>query len=303
VSRPSRIAVLADVHGNLPALEAAIADLEAEGVDEVLVGGDLVGRGPQGTAVVERIRDRGWPSVQGNHEEYLLAFRARDVPESWLHDEEWAASRWMAAELSEETADWIARLPFALIAESAPGLRLVHGTPASNREGIGPWTGPERTHEHWSKVDEPLLVVAHTHRPLVRHVDGVAGRMSGLVVNVGSVGLPFNRDPRAQYAIFTAPERDGGEWGVELRQVEYAREDTLDAYESSGFLEAGGVTARLLQLELEHAVPFLVPFLEWTRATGRVPALGLLDEFREVYDGAGSLREFFVRIRRDSLSG
>lgn len=294
MSRPPRIAVLADVHGNLPALDAVIADLRAQGVDEVLVGGDLVGRGPQGTAVVERIREMGWPSVQGNHEEYLLDFRAGDVPEAWLHEEEWAASRWMAAELSDAAADWIARLPFALSPESAPGLRLVHGTPASNREGIGPWTGPERTHEHWSRVEEPLLVVAHTHRPLVRHVEGAGG---GLVVNVGSVGLPFNRDPRAQYAIFTAPQDADAEWGVELRQVEYRLDETVAVYESTGFLAAGGVTARLLQMELEHAVPFLVPFLEWARTGGRTPALSLLDEFREVYDGAGSLREFFGRLQ------
>lgn len=296
MSGRKRIAVLADVHGNLPALDAVIEDLRAQAVDEVLVGGDLVGRGPQGTAVVERIREMGWPSVQGNHEEYLLAFRAGEVPEPWLHEEEWAASRWMAAELSDDAADWIARLPFALSPQSAPGLRLVHGTPASNREGIGPWTGPERTHEHWARVNEPLLVVAHTHRPLVRHVEG------GLVVNVGSVGLPFNRDRRAQYAVFTAPGDDGEDWSVELRQVEYPLAETFAVYESTGFLAAGGITARLLQMELEHAVPFLVPFLEWARSTDHPPALELLADFRKVYDGTGSLGEFFAGLQRRSSS-
>ncbi len=70
-----KIAVLADIHGNLPALEAVLADIDAQRPDEVLVGGDLVGRGPQGSAVVRCIRERGWRAVRGNHEDYLLGFR------------------------------------------------------------------------------------------------------------------------------------------------------------------------------------------------------------------------------------
>ena len=74
------IAILADVHGNVPALEAVLADLERHPVDEVLVGGDLVGRGPQGRRAVAMIRATGWPCVRGNHEDYLLGFRHRRVP-------------------------------------------------------------------------------------------------------------------------------------------------------------------------------------------------------------------------------
>ncbi len=71
----ARIAVIADIHGNMPALEAVISDLADQAVDEVLVGGDLVGRGPEGSRVVKRVRELGWPAIGGNHEDYLLAFR------------------------------------------------------------------------------------------------------------------------------------------------------------------------------------------------------------------------------------
>lgn len=287
----TRIAVISDIHGNVPALEAVLEDLASVGADEVLVGGDLVGRGPQGTEVVRRIAGLGWSTIRGNHEEYLLEFRRGDVPSAWLHAEEWSAARWMASELGEDEARWIAALPFSLTAEVAPGLRLVHGTPRSTREGIGPWLSDRRLGEHWAEVEEPVLVCAHTHRPLHREVDG------GLVVNVGSVGLPFNGDRRAQYALFetSGAGTDGG-WRVELRQVAYDRDRIFRIYEETGFLARGGVTARLLRMELEHAAPVLVPFLKWAERRGVEPAETELDPFFEDYTPGQPLGTFFERL-------
>jgi predicted phosphodiesterase len=270
-----RIAVLADVHGNVPALEAVLEDLSGQAVDEVLVGGDLVGRGPEGGAVVRRIRDLGWPCVRGNHENYLLGFRLGEVPAPWLHLDEWGASRWMAAELDDADVRYLAGLPLHLTARSAPGLRLVHGTPRSNNEGLGPWSTDEELEAHLAGVAESLLVCAHTHRPMYRRLE------RGLVVNVGAVGLPFNRDRRAQYAILRCED---GAWRAEFRQVDYDVERTLDAYERTGFLAAGGATAQLLRLELLHAAPYLVPFNKWTVARGLRAEPAQLATFLEAYD-------------------
>lgn len=288
-----RIAVLSDVHGNVAALEAVMEDLARVAPDEVLVGGDLVGRGPEGSEVVRRIAATGWRTIRGNHEEYLLDFRRGEVPDDWLHAAEWSAARWMADELGPEEAAWIAELPFSLTAEAAPGLRLVHGTPGSTREGIGPWLSDERLAGHLGQVEEGLLVCAHTHRPLHRRVDG------GLVVNVGSVGLPFNRDRRAQYALFEAADPGGSGregWRVELRQVEYDLGRTFGVYERSGFLTEGGVTARLLHLELEHAVPILVPFMKWAERRGVEPAEAELEAFFRFYRPGEPLGAFWQRL-------
>lgn len=284
-----RIAVIADIHGNIPALEAVLDDLAHRQVDEVLVGGDLVGRGPQGGAVVRRIRALGLATIGGNHEEYLLAFRRREVPEAWWHGEEWAASRWMAAELAADEADFIAELPFST---SRGSLRLVHGTPSTNRDGIGPWTRDDDVDAHLDSVDESLLVCAHTHRPLERTTD------RGMVVNVGSVGLPFNRDSRAQYAIFQGdPDDERARWQTEFRQVEYDLDAVYAVYEQTGFLAEGGIVARLLRLELEHAAPMLVPFLEWAAATGVPPSIDQLDAFLDVRRLDRPLRDFFLRLK------
>jgi len=283
----TRIAIFADIHGNLPALEAVLEDIAGAGVDEILVGGDLVGRGPEGSRVVERIAALGVATIGGNHEDYLLSFRRREVPGEWLEREEWAASRWMAAELTDEAAEWIDGLPFSVVAETAPGLRLVHGTPASNQEGIGPWTRDDEITAHLAAVAEPLLVCAHTHRPLLRR------QGERMVVNVGSVGLPFNRDRRAQYAIF---ELGSAGWEAEFRQVEYDRSRVLEVYRRSGFLAQGGVTARLLEMELEHATPLLVPFLKWAEVVGAEPATPQLGRFLEFHRPGDSLRVFFERL-------
>lgn len=289
----TRVAVLADVHGNMPALEATLDDIAEQDVDEVLVGGDLVGRGPEGSRVVARIRELGWRAVRGNHEEYLLTFRRGRVPPDWLEADEWSASRWMAADLTEEDVVFIDALPFTLTSHREPRLRLVHGSPGSNNEGIGPWTSEDRLAIHLASIREPILVCAHTHRPLLHR----AGER--MVVNVGSVGLPFNGDRRAQYAIFDCFD-DSIE--VDFRRIDYDHLRILEIYESSGFLRHGGVTARLLYMELKHARPYLVPFLQWCEALNMVPAESNIAEFCDFYDPHDSLRVYFERLRELSRS-
>ena len=132
-----RIAIIADIHANLFALEAVVDDIDAQNVDEVLVAGDLVGRGPQGSAVVHRIAELGWRCVRGNHEDYLINFIEGDIPDDWRHLDQWAASRWMARELDEESIRFIDALPFSLHAETDRGVEVFHGSPNSHSEEIG----------------------------------------------------------------------------------------------------------------------------------------------------------------------
>ena len=103
----------------------------------------------------------------------------------------------------------------------------MHGTPESANAGLGPWTSDEELRQHLQSVDAEVLICGHTHRPMDRRLP------EGRVVNVGSVGLPFNRDPRAQYALF---RRRSDDWEVELRQVEYDRAEIYRIYQRSGFL-------------------------------------------------------------------
>jgi len=282
-----RIAIVSDIHGNLPALEAVLADLAERRVEEIVVGGDLVGRGPEGRRVVERIRSLGLAAIRGNHEEYLLAFRRGEVAPSWLEQEQWAAARWMAAELDGEAERFVAALPFSLARDGE--VRIVHGSATSTQEGIGPWLDEGQLRAHLGSVRERVLVCGHTHRPLTFE------ETDGAVVNVGSVGLPFNGDVRAQYAILERAAT--GRWTVEPIAVPYDVEETRRSYERTGFREAGGITAELLLLELEHAQPFLVPFLRWARTVGVEPRLDELDAFLGFYSPGEPLGGFYRRLR------
>ena len=285
----TRIAVLADIHGNIPALDAVIKDIHSQAPDEVLVGGDLVGRGPQGDAVIRRIAQEGWRCVRGNHEDYMLGFRRREVPQAWWSAEEWSAARWMAAELSEEAVAYIDALPFSITSAAQPDLVLCHGTPRSHSEGLGAWSADALLSEHLRAITGSLLVCAHTHRPMSRVVP------EGMVVNTGSVGMPFNGDTRAQYVIL---ERHRTSWRAAFRQVEYDLRAIFEVYDRVGFLEEGGVTATLLRLELEHARPFLVPFLKWAELTERAPHASNVNDFLNVYDPEQSSSAFFKRFSK-----
>lgn len=290
-----KIAVLADIHGNMPALEAVLADIEAAAPDEVIVGGDLVGRGPDGRAVVARIAGLGWRCVRGNHEDYLLNFRRRQVPDTWWGAPEWSASQWMAAELDDAAVAYIDALPFSCCSSLAPELCVYHGSPRSHSEGLGSWSSDALLDEHLERATGNILVCAHTHRSMERI------RPTGRVVNVGSVGLPFNGDVRAQYAIF---ERDAqGAWQVDFRRVMYDRAATQARYRESGFLAEGGITAQLLALELEHARSFLVPFLKWAEYTSRLPRTEHLPAFLDFYDPEAPLQTLFEQLQALAAAG
>jgi putative phosphoesterase len=287
---PRRTADIADIHGNPEALEAVIDDIRAVAVDEVIVAGDLVGRGPCGDAIVRRIKALGWPCLRGNHEDYLLSFVRREVPEQWYGCDEWAGSEWMANELSPEAVEFIDALPFTLSGSSMPELRVVHGSPVSHTEGLGNWTDEATLAERLCSIDEPVLVCGHTHRPMVRQVG------EGLVVNVGSVGLAFNGDKRAHYGLFEA--RAGELPTVEIRKVEYDRDAFLERYRTTGFLEDGNVTARLLECEVRSGRPHLVPFLAWCKYHSLNPHLRHVPSFSTDFDPDASIARFFDRLQR-----
>jgi diadenosine tetraphosphatase ApaH/serine/threonine PP2A family protein phosphatase len=193
----------------------------------------------------------------------------------------------MTAELSDEDFLYLDGLPMTLQSSVAPELLLTHGTPRSHSEGLGPWTSAAKLEKIIQRLPESVLVCAHTHRQMYRRCP------SGRVVNVGSVGLPFDSDTRAQYALF---DWDGRKWTIDLRRVEYNLEEIFAVYDSTGFSPDGGVSSELLPHELTHAAPFLVPFLKWTEALGVEPTSDRIGGFLDLYDPGEPVHEFFIRL-------
>ncbi|MBN1679844.1 MAG: metallophosphoesterase family protein [Anaerolineae bacterium] len=255
----TRIAIISDIHGNLPALEATMADLRRMSADQVIVNGDVINRGPQSAACLTAVRAMGWPVVFGNHEEYVLKMRSGDMPREWESDW-WLPTRSAAESLSESDVAFLRGLPwhYVLAEPGLPPVRIVHGSPRRLNEGVGYWLSDADLCDLAAGVPEPVLVCAHTHRPFNRRVG------ERWFLNTGAVGAPFNGDPSAQYVLLTA---HNGAWHADLRAVAYDRAPVYAAWEQAGYLHRSAI-AHVFKYEVETATYHLGPYLEFCGANG-----------------------------------
>jgi putative phosphoesterase len=210
-----RVAGLYDIHGNLPALEAVLAELDAVGIDRIVAGGDIAS-GPMPVETLELLRERDALFVRGN------ADRVRDLHGADRSDAWHRAREWVAEALGEDRLDFLASLPLDLTLDLEPGrVRFCHGAPGSDTITITPLTPDERLRELVAGIDERLVVVGHTHVQFDRAVDGIR------VVNAGSVGRPYEAEPAAYWVLL--------EDDVELRRTDYDVEAARAAIEATAY--------------------------------------------------------------------
>jgi len=273
-----KIAVLADIHANLPALQTVTEQLEAWRPDRVIVAGDVVNRGPRPAEclrfVQERQRDDGWLVVIGNHEEYVISQARPDAPRSGPQFEILRGSYWTYQKLDQDVSA-LEAMPFqvSLMAPDGGEVRVTHASMLGTREGIYKRTPDE---ELIHKVGQPapaVFCVGHTHRPLVRRLNGT------LVVNVGAVGLPFDGDTRAGYAQLTWQEEG---WEAQIVRLDYDRTQAARDFYETGFLDEASSFAQLVQVELRTAQSLI---FGWTRRyedailAGTITAQEAVNEF------------------------
>ena len=243
-----KVAVLADIHGNLPALQAVTSDIESWQPDVVVVAGDVVNRGPRSRDcllfVGEKQHQDGWLVVRGNHEDYVLSMALPDRPLAGPEYEIALNSLWTYQELNGEMVA-LEKMPFQI---SVPGpqaeeMRIVHASMLGNRAGIYPESTAAELRQ---RIAPPpvVLVAGHTHRPLIRRLDET------LVVNVGSAGMPFDGDDRAAYGRFT---KNHGIWQSEIIRLNYDKAQTERDFFETGFISHGGDLVRIMLLEFHQA--------------------------------------------------
>ncbi len=244
-----KIAVLSDIHGNLPALEAVSADIALWSPDKVIVNGDTVNRGPLSGACLRYVLQRrdsvGWVLLRGNHEEYLLECARPDFPTSGPDFELNRFAYWAYQRLNGQVGQ-LAHLPtrFTWVAPDGREIRVVHAAMNSNRTGLYEELTDDELIERIIPAPA-VFVTAHTHQAFVRQVQGT------LVVNTGSVGSPFDRDWRPSYGRFTWDAISG--WHATVERVLYDRSAIEEDYVSSGFLAEGGPLAQLMLVELRRS--------------------------------------------------
>ncbi|GAA5511535.1 bis(5'-nucleosyl)-tetraphosphatase, symmetrical [Deinococcus carri] len=258
--RPVRLALIADIHGNADALGAVLADVDAQGVDRIIVNGDVVNRGPDSVEALELLLARGDVTFTlGNHDDLVRLWHARSdtLPGDWFTDPFWGATDWSAAQLGRAgllhvPQDW--PMTLTLSEPGLPDVLVAHGTPAHYRESLSERTDPARVAELAGGAG--VLVGSHIHRPAQATRGGV------LVLNTGAVGAPANGDPRAQYLLLTATPVG---WVPEFRAVPYDRSGVLSRFESSGLLDTG-LSAEIFRDEIRSARSLYTPYWMWTEA-------------------------------------
>jgi predicted phosphodiesterase len=274
----TQLAILSDIHGNLPALEAVRQDMAQFDVDHVIVAGDIINWGPFSVQVVERVAREGWAVIRGNNEFYLLDYNTPRAPAEWndhLHMTNMNLLPWLYRQLSGRWQHVIASWPdtLSLRYPDAPPIRVVHGSPRSHWQGIFPTSSLEEMREKLSEVEETTLIAAHTHLAMDRAV----GRWH--ILNPGTVGVPL--DGETGVARYMLLESNGDGWHPIFRRVAYDVAPLFQAFECLRFVETCGVIGHLIVNEFKTARLHVLPFNHWRHATHPTrPASGaLLDEF------------------------
>jgi putative phosphoesterase len=232
-----RIAVVSDIHGNLSAFESVLEDIRQVSPDLVLHGGDLSDGGSSPNEIVDYIRDLGWQGVLGNTDEMLVRpdsleeFASQSSAPSTL----WDAVRQIASatrlRLGHERLAWLRELPRA---RTHANLALVHATPASCWKAPPANASDAELEATFGPLGLPIVVFGHTHCPAIRRLSSPK-----LLINTGSVGLPFDGDPRASYLLLAGDHPS-------IRRIEYDLQKELKLLANCG-LPGAQLTAKMLR--------------------------------------------------------
>ncbi|MGF1504067.1 MAG: metallophosphoesterase family protein [Anaerolineae bacterium] len=235
-----RIAIISDMHGNVNAMKATLADMEAVGYDAIVCLGDVTAVGPQPQETLNLVKDLECPMIMGNHDQWLL--NQDDlllVPENnrvdgYLFRVIRNIDSWCRAQLTEAELDYISTFkPWHLMDTGDTEILFYHGSPRANTDLVLATTDTDMDELMLSGHNAPVMVGGHSHLQMVRR------HYEKLLINVGSVGAPFYytrkgeiRNPWwAEYGIITI---DGEHISVDLRRVFYDVEDTVKRLRESG---------------------------------------------------------------------
>jgi putative phosphoesterase len=221
-----KIVALYDIHGNLPALDAVLKEVEREKPDVILVGGDIV-TGPMPRATLE------WLLALGDRVHYIRGNCEREVVAAFdglpfgpdMPEEVREVTRWTAQQLERGQRDFLAALPeqASFNVDGIGDVLFCHGSPRSDEEMITSATPEERVRDMLTAVKQRVVVCGHTHMQFDRNIDGVR------VVNAGSVGMPYG-EPGA-YWLLLGPE-------VTLRRTLYDLEEAAERIRGSDYPQA-----------------------------------------------------------------
>lgn len=211
-----RIAILSDIHGNLAALEAVLADLQGQLIDQMVCLGDLAFKGPQPGECVARIRNLGIPCIHGNTDLSLLEVAGltptRPLPPgNEMQPDAEPYFRWHVEHMNREDLTYLANLPFShRIETGGQSLLFVHASPQDVIAPVRPTMTPDAVRPVLAGEQADWIILGHVHEPFAFRFEG------RYLANPGAIGFSLDGDPRAAYAIL-----DTARSSFELYRVAY----------------------------------------------------------------------------------
>lgn len=196
-----RLAFISDIHGNAIALEAVLNDIRQKSVDKVFVLGDLCFRGPEPKRSLQLVRSLDTDVIKGNADEWVVrGVRSGEVPDNALEIMN-KERDWTFSQLDEESIEYLKNLPTELMLEfDHLMIHVFHATPESLFEVVLPSESDQVLVEKMMGKEASIYIYAHIHNPYIRYINGKC------IVNIGSVGLPFDGLTKPSYALLDLEE-------------------------------------------------------------------------------------------------
>ncbi|WP_368657197.1 metallophosphoesterase [Metabacillus halosaccharovorans] len=226
-----KIAFISDIHGNAVALEAVLEDIKKKNIEKICVLGDICYRGPEPKRSLELIQSLQAEVIKGNADEWVVrGVRQGEVPNGAIEMMN-KEREWIFSNLESTDIDYLSQLPTELhLNEHGIEIFAFHATPTSLFEVIPQNAEDSLLHEKvLSKKDATIYLYAHIHKPYIRYIN------SRVIMNIGSVGLPFDGVTKASYGIITIDESG---FSTSIERVDYDTEKVMKHYREVGYPNA-----------------------------------------------------------------
>jgi hypothetical protein len=257
-----RLALLADIHGNLPAFEAALVHAKSQSPDQILLLGDIVNGCPDSKACWDLAHSLNVPLLRGNHERYLTDWNKPDAPPEW-RSERFGPAHWSSCQFTRAELDAMRDIPIALRLPEFADTLFCHAAPESDNAQAVPFTTEAELAVRFPNLTEHWVFRGHNHHQMVR----LWGEKT--IVTVGAVGLPLDMNPMAQYAIVDRKPQGG--WHITHHAASYDLDTLRQRFRDSGYLSEAGPMARLFYREAITGCPALLPFIQRHAQMGDIP--------------------------------
>lgn len=250
-----KIAVLSDIHGNLTAFNAVLKDINDLVINQYIIAGDHISDCPQPNEVLEIVKSLNAYVIKGNREEYVLNYH-KGMHDEWCKYKQMAGVVWTYNKLDECNIRYIDELPeqLSISFTQMDDIRIVHGSPFSTREELFPDKHLEKLEKALNSINESVLICGHTHEQWSKELH------NKLIVNPGSVGVHFNKNRFAEYAVLTWNDR---KWEVSHRQIEYDLKELEEEFLQSGLLQSNSAWSKITLQSMKEGTNKVLDFIEY----------------------------------------